>query len=311
MKSTRDISGIVFNIQRFSLHDGPGIRVLFFLKGCPLRCVWCANPEGLTLDNQILVDPKKCVGCGDCMICPENAVYQSNNVYLTNPDLCLGCGQCISVCKHRARTKTNIPMSALEVIEICEREKPFFKNSQGGITLGGGEPLFQDEFSLEILRLAREREIHSVIETSACVKSSVFLEAISLCNHAFVDIKAVEDDVHTSITGVSNRHILKNIIKMDETLSADEKEKITFRIPLIPACNADPASIKGIGEFIQSLKGNYPIEILPFHNFGESKYEKLGLSYRFAGEGNMPKDEATPYQDLLSEMGLSVKINTH
>lgn len=311
VENSRDVLGLVFNIQRFSLHDGPGIRTLVFLKGCPLRCVWCANPEGLTLNNQVLLDKRKCVGCGDCMVCPENAIYKSDGIYLTNSNLCKGCGECVTACKYNARTMSNMRMSALEVVQACERDAPFFKNGKGGLTLGGGEPLFQSKFALTILRLAKERNLSCAIETSARIKTSVFLSAVSLCDHVFIDIKAVNDELHRKITGVSNKQILNNIQKMDEKLTDKEKEKVTFRIPLIPTCNAELSIIKEIGEFIKSLKGNYKTQILPFHNFGESKYEKLGLEYIFAEQGNMKKEEAIPYRDLLSSIGLSVEINTH
>lgn len=311
VENSRNVLGLVFNIQRFSLHDGPGIRTLVFLKGCPLRCVWCANPEGLTLNNQVLLDKRKCTGCGDCIVCPEKAIYESEGKYLTNQSLCNGCGNCVTVCKYNARTMTNMRMSALEVIQASERDTPFYKNGGGGLTLGGGEPLFQSKFALAILRLAKERNLNCAIETSAQVNTSVFLSAVSLCDNVFIDIKAANDEIHRKITGHSNRQILKNIQKMDETFNDKEKEKVTLRIPLIPTCNADLSIIKGIGEFIKSLKGNYKVQILPFHNFGESKYQKLGLKYIFSGQGNMKEEEAIPYRDLLSDMGLSVEINTH
>ncbi|WP_392561104.1 glycyl-radical enzyme activating protein [Orbus sturtevantii] len=311
MDDSKDVLGVVFNIQRFSLHDGPGIRTLVFLKGCPLRCIWCANPEGLTLNNQVLLDKRKCIGCGDCIPCPNSAIYRSNKQYLTDPNLCNGCGQCVEVCKYQARKMSNNCMSALEVIKICEKDKFFFNNGGGGLTLSGGEPLSQHQFALAILKLAKQRNLNLAIETSALVKTSVFLSAISLCDHVFIDIKAINSNLHRQITGVSNQQILKNIRQMDEYLSEPEKEKVTLRIPLIPTCNAEVSIIKEIGEFITSLKGNYKTEILPFHNFGESKYEKLGLNYIFAGNGNMKEEEAIPYKELLSSMGVSVQINTH
>lgn len=311
VESARDILGFVFNIQRFSLHDGPGIRTLVFLKGCPLNCIWCANPEGLKLQNQVLLDKRKCTGCADCMVCPEKAIYEYEGIYLTNPELCKGCGECVLVCRYKARKMSAKQMSATEVVDICERDASFFADGGGGLTLGGGEPLFQTEFALEILKIAKKRNINTAIETTACVKKSVFLKAISLCETVFIDIKAFDDNLHKQLTGTSNRLIYENISFMDAHLSDAERKKIIFRIPLIPDHNCDKENIIAIGTFIKSLKGDYPVEILPFHNFGESKYEQLCIDYKFKNEGNMKEKDAFPIRDLLAEMGMDVKINTH
>lgn len=307
----KEIQGLVFNIQRFSLHDGPGIRTLVFLKGCPLSCIWCANPEGLTLKNQVLYDKKKCKSCGACLACPEGAVYEENGFFLINQKLCNGCGVCAAVCRYGAKSMTNKPMTAREVVRICERDRAFYRNGVGGLTLGGGEPLFQSAFALEILRLAKENSLHTAIETSACVKTGVFLAAIDLCDIAYIDIKAIDDSLHKKITGTSNKLIIKNIKSADAHIAKTGKNNIKLRIPLIPECNDNIENLKMTGEFIASLNGSYPVEILPFHNFGESKYEKLGFSYPFADWGNMKKTEATFAGEILSDMGLSVSINTH
>lgn len=311
VENPQDVLGLVFNIQRFSLHDGPGIRTLVFLKGCPLRCIWCANPEGLTLKNQVLLDKNKCIGCGECLSCPEGAIYEKNGIFLTNPELCTGCGECVTKCRYGARSMTNKQMSAREVVDICEKDRAFYRNSVGGLTLGGGEPLLQTDFALAILQSAKERGLHTAIETSACIKKEAFLSGIKLCDTVFIDIKAIDPALHKKITGVSNKLILDNIRELDASPERTAGKDITLRIPLIPGCTDEISNIENIGKFIKSLNGNYAVEVLPFHNFGESKYEKLGLSYAFADEGNMKENEADNVYERLTDMGLSVQVNTH
>ena len=309
VKERHDEKGLVFNIQRFSLHDGPGIRTLVFLKGCPLRCAWCANPEGLTRKNQVLYHKAKCRNCGACLQCPSGAISVADGQYCTDQPRCTGCGACEKLCVYGARTMTNQYMSAQEVIDICLRDSMFYKNSQGGITLGGGDPMGQPAFAQEILYLAKENGLNSSIETSAYADKETFFSIIKFCNTVHVDIKSVDPVIHKKITGVSSDTILRNIKAYDDR--NENNGKIIFRIPLVPGYNAEIKNIESIGAFIASLKGTYAVELLPFHNFGGSKYEQLCYPYALKDADNMKKSEAVPYADALSAMGLSVTINTH
>lgn len=204
---------------------------------------------------------------------------------------------------------TNRCMSAQEIIDICVRDHAFYKNSKGGITLGGGDPLFQSGFARKILELAKENTLNTSIETSACATEKDFFSVIELCDTIHIDIKAVDSHIHSKITGIANAKILKNIRAYDRR--AIKSGRLIFRIPLIPGYTAGMENIRAIGQFVASLDGAYPIEILPFHNFGGSKYEQLCLPYTLEDMDNMKKSEAAPYAEFLADMGLSVTINTH
>lgn len=309
MAENENLNGVVFNVQRFSLHDGPGIRTLVFLKGCPLRCLWCSNPEGILARNQVLYDKRKCRKCGACMVCPSDAIRIEDGWFVTDQSKCTGCGECEKACCYGARTMTNRRMTAREVVDIAKRDKPFY-GENGGLTIGGGDPMFQPVFAQEVLSLARREGINTAIETSGYGATQFFLALADLADTAHVDLKAFDNELHKSITGVSNAPILKNIRQYDSQRAFSSGRKMIFRLPLIPGCNATEENVEAIGKFILSLRGSYAVEILPFHNFGENKYERLCIPYRLAGAPNMDETSAASYSDLLSGMGLSVSVNT-
>ena len=270
--SALDKRGVVFNIQHYSLHDGPGIRTVVFLKGCPLRCAWCSNPESQHPYPELYFDKDKCIydrGCGFCeKLCSQGAIM-NGCVDFTK---CTNCLSCAGVCPSRALSVYGRKMSISEIIEEAEREQVFYRHGGGGITLSGGEPLMQAEFAIELLKAAKERHIHTAIETCGYADTAVLLEAARYLDFILYDVKILDERKHERATGVSNRLILKNL---EALFSAFPKTPKLIRTPVIPGVNDTEEEIRAITDFLKPFD-NYCYELLPYHRFGEKKYKMLG-----------------------------------
>jgi pyruvate formate lyase activating enzyme len=275
------MEGCVFNIQKFSLHDGTGIRTLVFLKGCPLNCLWCANPEGKNHYPEIAYNPEKCIGvdqCGACLrICPNGAVSRdAQNKAFIERDCCSRCGLCADCCPSHAMEVFGKTMTVEEVIRIVEEDGAFYSRSGGGLTLSGGEPLDQPGFSLALLEKAQSRGLRTAIETSGLARWEI-LEAV--CRHAdqvFYDIKSLDRKRHVAGTGVDNTRIAENLKKL---CSDFPSLPITVRTPVVPGFNDSAAEIRAIRDFLSAISADVIHELLPYHRFGESKYRSLGIDY--------------------------------
>lgn len=271
--------GLVFNIQKFSLHDGAGIRTLVFLKGCPLSCRWCANPEGISSSVELAFDPTKCIGtkeCGRCLdVCPSRAVFPgpvSGRVEMDRTR-CDACGLCAGACPSRALEQVGRWMTVDEVIQEVEEDSGFYARSGGGLTLSGGEPLLQAAFAVEVLRAARGRGIHTALETSGSCPWEDLEAACSLADEIFFDVKARESAKHRTATGVPNERILENLRRLCDRFP---DRPLRVRTPVIPGYNDTPSDIRAIAEFLDTLPRPVAYELLPFHRFGEPKYARLG-----------------------------------
>ena len=245
------VKGTVFNIQRFCVNDGPGIRTTVFLKGCPLSCVWCHNPESQRFEPEILFYKDKCTGCGRCK--------------------CVTAADRDFVCFNGAKEICGKTVSANEVTAEVLKDKPFYKNSGGGVTLSGGEPLAQYDFSLELLKKAKENGIHTAIETCGYAEKPKILEIAKYVDLFLFDCKETDPDLHKEYTGVDNKIILDNLKAL-----SDAGSKIILRCPIIPGFNDRAEHFKGISETAEKFIGIEHIEIEPFHPLGESKYSALG-----------------------------------
>lgn len=276
---TGSARGLVFNIQKFSLHDGAGIRTLVFLKGCPLSCRWCANPEGISPSVELAFDPAKCIGTNECRrcleACPSGAVRPSahNSRVEIDRTRCDACGLCADACPSRALERVGRWMTVEEVLREVEEDSGFYARSGGGLTLSGGEPLLQAAFSVEVLRAARDRGIHTALETSGSCPWEDLEAACSLADEIFFDVKARDSTRHREGTGVPNERILENLRRLCARLP---DRPIQVRTPVIPGYNDTPAEIRAIAELLQSLPRPVTYELLPFHRFGEPKYARLG-----------------------------------
>lgn len=277
--------GLVFNIQKFSLHDGEGIRTLIFLKGCPLTCRWCSNPEGQSFSPELAYNIEKCIGLSECDrcigACGRNAVSPGEDGRIRiDRKLCDQCGKCADVCPAKALEIVGRYMTAKEVVSAVEEDGGFYVRSGGGLTLSGGEPLSQPEFAFDILKTAKRRGLDTAVETSGICPWEVIETIGPYVDHIFYDIKCVDPLKHKQATGLSNEAILENYQKLRACFPL---LPITVRTPVVPGFNDSVGEIESIKQFIQrsGLPARY--ELLSYHRFGESKYAKLGLTYKMHG----------------------------
>lgn len=271
--------GLIFNIERYAVHDGPGIRTIVFLQGCPLKCSWCQNPEGQELTPQIAFFKEKCTLCRKCIeVCRKNAIKELHNNIVINSSECLGCGTCIGSCSNDALNLLTRFLSAKEVLEMVMQDEVFYRRSGGGITLSGGEPFMQLKFSLEILRLAKERGLDTCIETCGYFnfKNKNSAKMIELVDTFYYDLKNMDSQRHKEETGIENSKILKNFVTLCEL-----GKKVIVRIPVIPNFNDSMRNIHATAEFIRNTnRGNIiRVELLPYHELGVKKYQRLGKEY--------------------------------
>ncbi|MDT3698639.1 MAG: glycyl-radical enzyme activating protein [Thermincola sp.] len=267
----------VFNIQRFSVHDGAGIRTTVFLKGCPLRCKWCCNPESISSAPELGLIRSRCNGCNKCtVICPEHALVTSTEKVLeVDRFKCTLCGECVKVCKAEAIGIYGLERTVEDVFQVVSRDIRYYASSGGGVTVSGGEATLQAPFVKELFRLCREAGISTCIETSGCVDPSSLAEILALTDMAFFDLKHMDPLEHQSLTGQSNEVILKNAV-----MAAEMGVDLRFRMPLIPTLNSGHENIAATARFIREIQGPAAaIELMPYHRLGSGKYEALDKEY--------------------------------
>lgn len=289
------MKGMIFNIQRFSVNDGPGIRTTIFLKGCLLHCAWCHNPESISPKKEIALRADRCIRCGDCYTrCPNHAIIQNNGSYITIRESCLVCGTCLEVCVAEARDIVGREMTTEEVMQEILRDVVFYNQSDGGVTFSGGEPLLQYEFLLSLLEACKQKDIHTAVDTSGFTSASI-LERIALYTDLFLyDLKTMNDARHLKFIGVSNRCILENL-----RLLAGWNKQIIIRVPIIPDVNDDDESLHAIGSFVNSLRIVKQIHLLPFHQSGIEKYTRLSKEYTMASVTPQSRDTLSAMEEIF------------
>ena len=266
--------GIIFNIQRYSIHDGPGIRTTVFLKGCPLRCLWCQNPESQILKPEIFLDRGRCTRCGKCMaVCPTGATHLSEGSPAIERNACTGCGKCVAICPNEARRLAGRNVTVDEVMRHVLRDVKFYENSGGGVTLSGGEPTAQPDFALSILKKCKEAGLHTALDTCGYASWTVLKKLLDQTDLVLFDIKHMDPRTHHEATGKDNRLILSNAKRI-----ADHKP-IRIRVPLIPGFNDAPEQVRAIVAFVKQELNSVPIDLLSYNRLGESKYDLLGRDY--------------------------------
>lgn len=261
----------IFEIKRFAVHDGDGIRTTVFFKGCPLKCVWCHNPEGIDFRPQLAYYENKCIGCGECVgVCPENAHTIENGMHVFDREKCIACGKCADVCLGDALIFYGKEMTVSELLPQLLEDKEFYDNSGGGVTLSGGECLIQADFCAELLKELKSHGIHTAVDTCGFVSRDAIDKVMPYTDIFLYDLKAFDEDVHIKCTGCSNKIILENMKYID---SCNKKTEI--RIPYVPDFNSN--EIEKLAEFMDGLKNITGVRVLPYHNYAGSKYESLGL----------------------------------
>lgn len=265
------MKAIISDIKRFAVHDGDGIRTTVFFKGCPLKCVWCHNPEGICFEPQTAYYKEKCINCGECVsVCPNKAHTIKKGIHIYNRDLCKGCGKCADVCLSSALKFYGQSVSIDELMPILLEDREFYENSGGGVTLSGGECLMQADFCAELLKRLKKEGIHTAVDTSGFVPKTAIDKVIDYTDVFLYDIKAVDEGIHIKCTGKSNGIIFENLKYIDSL-----GKKTEIRVPLVP--NFNDTEIEKIAEFVGNLKNVIRVRVLPYHNFAGNKYVSLGL----------------------------------
>lgn len=276
-----ELSGYLFDIKHYSIHDGPGIRTTLFFSGCPLKCLWCHNPEAI-FENQIMNSDElrlhhrqsDCIQCGSCIeICTSKAISMTGNGLSIDFSRCTGCGNCIEKCPSNSIFTLARSYRVTELIDIIEKDAFFYKDSSGGVTISGGEPFYQPEFLFKLISELKKREINVCIDTSGYFKTDLLKDVKDVT--FLYDLKLVNDEKHLHYTGVSNQLILKNLVECDK-----KNIDIIISIPLIPGINTDSDDIEGFIAFIKGLNNSHSVRLLHYHEFALNKYERLGLQYK-------------------------------
>ena len=295
--------GTIFDIKKFAVDDGPGIRTTVFFKGCPLRCKWCHNPESWQKEEEISFAVERCIGCGRCKeVCPNKSISLINGKARAQGEGCNLCGRCAEVCPAGARKIIGRCVSAEEIIKQIEKDSVFYEQSGGGVTFSGGEPLMQYEFLNELLEECKRRRIHTAVDTS-CYCSNGVLEATGKADLFLCDVKTIDAEAHRNFTGVDNAIILENIKRLSQW-----GKKIIIRIPVIAGFNDGESNIEATGRFAASLAGLIRIDILPYHRGGLAKSARLAKGVKQTKFESPTDEQMKSIAEKIKKFGLVVRI---
>lgn len=290
--------GTIFDVKKFSIHDGPGIRTTIFLKGCPLSCLWCHNPESQSTKPELHYFENRCILCGDCAdACQNNALSFVDGIRLWDSNLCQLCGDCTEACPTEAIQLVGISVSVDEVMTEIEKDVLYYDQSGGGVTFSGGEPLQQIDFLAALLQRCKEHEIHTAVDTSGLAAWERFERILPYTDIFLYDLKLMDDEKHRQFTGVSNRLILENLQKLTEAGA-----KVSVRIPIVPNINDDEENIRATREFIAALGTIQQVDLLPYHNIASDKYHRMAHEYAL-------EDVKTPSNERMKNLAARFEKN--
>lgn len=296
-------TGIVFNIQKFCIHDGDGIRTCVFLKGCPLRCIWCHNPESLDKSPSLSFNKPKCSLCGRCLAECFARTIETGTLKIDR-EKCVKCGKCVEICLSDANEIIGEEMTVPQVLDEVMKDKIFYDTSGGGLTVSGGEPSYQPDFTLELLRISKDAGISIAIETCGIGSRDFYEKSADLGTTFLFDIKCIDPVRHKELTGADNAHIMANLKYL-----MDRGADIIIRLPLIPNCNDSEENIAKLSEFLNRNRGRYRYaEIMPYHTLGIGKSEKLGTTATYSQDSASDK-EISHWTSLFNSHGIDIKVS--
>lgn len=308
MKSSKDITGIVFNVQRYSIEDGPGIRTTVFLKGCPLRCLWCSNPESQQAVPELAHQDSLCTGCNDCLdVCAENAISivskDGKFSIKIDRDKCTKCGKCVEVCFVGALKFYGQKMTVDEVLDVVVKDKSYYAKSGGGVTIGGGEPLVQADFLAVLLNECQESGLHTAIDTCGFYSTSELDKVLPFVDLFLYDLKLIDSQKHKQFTGQDNDMILRNARLIVET-----GVEMYIRVPLIAGKTDSEENLGAIARYVSELDNTIHVDLVPYHRFGMGKYEMLDMSYKLVDTEYLNEEKLEKAKQVFVRYGLDCEI---